>query len=55
MNTWADVQCFINKHKLPLSLFRFNMARDGRLIDLATGDVVASTVKEARAYLQPSA
>jgi hypothetical protein len=51
MKTWADVQLYIDRHKLPYSIMRFNMARDGRMIDLFTGQVVASTVKEAAAHL----
>jgi hypothetical protein len=47
MKTWADVQLYIDRHKLPYSIMRFNMARDGRMIDLATGEIVAATVKEA--------
>lgn len=49
MRTWLDVQMFINRHKLPVSLFRFNMG--ARLINLATGDTAASTVAGAEIYL----
>ena len=52
MKTWSDLQLHINTHKLPYSIMRFNMSLQGRLIDLATGEVVAATLKEAADYLK---
>ena len=55
MKTWAEVKLYIDRHKLPYSIMRFNMTLEGRMIDLFTGQVVASTVKEAAAHLsQPT-
>ena len=52
MKTWADVQLFINKHRLPYTIIRFNMSLQGRLIEHSTGETVAETVKDAAARLQ---
>jgi hypothetical protein len=50
MKTWADVRHFIVKNELPYTIIRFNMSLEGRLIETATGETVASTIKEAAAY-----
>ena len=52
MKTWADVQLYINRYKLPYTLLRFNMSLQGRLIDTATGDTVADTVQDAERHLK---
>jgi len=52
VKTWADVRTFIIQNKLPYTLMRFNMSNGGRLIETATGKIVAATVKEAEAHLK---
>jgi hypothetical protein len=52
MKTWADVRHFIVKNELPYTLIRFNMSLQGRLIETATGEIVAATVKEAAEHLK---
>ena len=52
MKTWGDVDKFLAKHDLPYKVVRFNMSLAGRLVDVMTDKVVASTVREASAYLR---
>jgi hypothetical protein len=52
MRTWGDVDKFLAKHDLPYYVMRFNMSTAGRLVDVMTGQVVASTVKEAAKWLK---
>jgi len=47
MKTWADVQSFVNRHELPYTIIRFNMSREGRLVDRFSGESVADSVKTA--------
>lgn len=51
IQTWSDIQIHINLHQLPLTVMRFNMSLAGRLVDTASGEIVASTVDEAKQYL----
>lgn len=55
MKTWADVQLFINKHRLPYTIIRFNMSLQGRLIETASGETIAKTVKDAANWLKARA
>ena len=52
MKTWADVRTYIIQNKLPYTLVRFNMSLQGRLMETASGEIVAATVKEAARYLK---
>ena len=52
MKTWADVQSFINRHGLAFTVLRFNMSLAGRLIDTASGELVADTVKDVARFLR---
>ena len=52
MKTWADVQLYITGRRLPFSVFRFNLSLAGRLIDTATGETLAATVKDAEWVLK---
>jgi len=50
MNTWYAVQFYISRLDLPYSVFHFG--RKGQLVDLETGDTIASTVQHAELYLK---
>ena len=52
MKTWADVRTYIIQNKLPYTLIRFNMSSQGRLMETASGEIVAATVKEAAEILK---
>jgi hypothetical protein len=51
MNSWADVQSVIRLRNLPYTVIRFNMSLAGCLIDTASGETLADTVKDAARYL----
>ena len=51
MKTWEDVRIYIACRNLPCTVMRFNMSRDGRLIDTATGELLADTVRDAERVL----
>jgi hypothetical protein len=52
VETWRDVQTFINRYSLPYTVIRFNLSREGLLILTATGETVADTVKDAEEHLR---
>ena len=52
MHAWWEVQLYIDRHKLPYSIIRFNMSLAGRMIDRVTGETVAATVKDAELILK---
>lgn len=54
MHAWWEVQLYITRNKLPFTILRFNMSLAGRLIDTATGEVLAATVKDAARVVSES-
>jgi len=50
--TWGDIERFVSINRLPFTVIRFNMSLEGCLIDTLTGDLLASTVKEATTQLK---
>ena len=54
MQSWWEIQLYIDRHKLTFTVIRFNMTLQGRLIDRATGEVLAATVKDAARVVSES-
>jgi hypothetical protein len=51
VKSWGEVRAFIALHKLPYTVIQWNMSLRGCLVDTASGETLADTVKDAAKYL----
>jgi hypothetical protein len=51
MKNWAEIQAFIQRHKMQYRVQRFNMSLGGALVCTVSGIAIAYTVKDAARLL----